>query len=112
MTIMRSIIVYSIFIGLLALSSCSKNYLTRSPYNGLQLSTAIQSEADLLVATTGMYSQLRNTDLYGRTLPVKGDLMGDNIFVTTSNSGRYLSMNNYAFANNDAYASAVWAQAY
>ncbi len=98
--------------GVLLLSSCTKNFLTRNPYNALPLSTAIQSEADLLVANTGMYSQLRNTDLYGRTLPVKGDLMGDNIFVTTANSGRYLSMNNYAFANNDAYASAVWAQSY
>src|SRR6201996_7991743 len=112
MTIMRSIIIYSIFIGTLALTACSKNYLTRSPYNGLQLSTAIQSEADLLVATTGMYSQLRNTDLYGRTLPVKGDLMADNTCVTTANSGRYISMNNFVFANNDAYASAVWQQAY
>lgn len=112
MTIMRSIIVFSIFLGALALSSCSKNYLTRSPYNGLPLSTAIQSEADLLVANTGMYSQLRNTDLFGRTLPVKGDLMADNIFVTTANSGRYISMNNFVFANNDAYAAAVWQQSY
>jgi starch-binding outer membrane protein, SusD/RagB family len=110
---MQQKIVLSLFIaGLLTLSSCSKNFLTRNPYNGLPLATAIQSESDLLVANTGMYSQLRNTDLYGRTLPVKGDLMADNIFVTTANSGRYISMNNYAFANNDAYASAVWQQAY
>jgi len=98
--------------GALFLGSCSKNYLTRTPYNGLPLSTAIQSESDLLVATTGMYSQLRNTDLFGRTLPIKGDLMADNIFVTTANSGRYISMNNYAFANTDAYALAVWQQGY
>lgn len=100
------------FGGVLLLSSCSKNFLTRNPYNGLPLASAIQSESDLLVANTGMYSQLRNTDLYGRTLPVKGDLMADNIFVTTANSGRYIPMNNYVFANNDAYASAVWQQAY
>jgi hypothetical protein len=111
---MRSIIFRSAFIigAILFLSSCSKNFLTRNPYNGLPLSTAIQSEADLLVANTGMYSQLRNTDLYGRTLPVKGDLMADNTFVTTANSGRYISMNNYAFTNADSYASAVWAQSY
>ena len=98
--------------GILLVSSCSKNFLTRNPYNGLPLSTAIQSEADLLVANTGMYSQLRNTDLYGRTLPVKGDVMADNTFVTTANSGRYLSMNTYAFTNADTYASNVWSQAY
>lgn len=105
----RSILVLG---GVLLLSSCSKNFLTRNPYNGLPLSTAIQSEADLLVANTGMYSQLRNTDLYGRTLPVKGDLMADNTFVTTANSGRYLSMNTYAFTNADTYASNIWSQAY
>jgi hypothetical protein len=111
---MKFKIIYSglLLCGALLLGSCTKNYLTRSPYNGLPLSTSIQSEADLLVANTGMYSQLRNTDLYGRTLPIKGDLMADNVFVTTANSGRYLSMNTYAFANNDAYASAIWQQAY
>ena len=110
---MQRKIFLSLFIaGLIALSSCSKNFLTRNPYNGLPLASAIESEADLLVANTGMYSQLRNTDLYGRTLPLKGDLMGDNTFVTTANSGRYISMNNYVFANTDAYAAAVWQQAY
>ncbi len=110
---MKLRIVYTIMIGgALFLSACSKSYLTRNPYNALPLGTAIQSESDLLVANTGMYSQLRNTDLYGRTLPVKGDLMGDNIFVTTANSGRYISLNNYAFSNADAYAAAIWSNAY
>jgi hypothetical protein len=107
-----SILFTTLIGGALLLSSCSKKFLTRSPYNALPLGTAIQSESDLLVANTGMYSQLRNTDLYGRSLPVKGDLMGDNIFVTTANSGRYITLNNFAFANNDTYAAAIWSQAY
>ena len=98
--------------GSLFISSCSKNYLTRTPYNALALPTAIQSESDLLVANTGMYSALRNTDLYGRTLAVKGDLMADNSFVTTANSGRYIPMNSYAFTNADAYAGGIWSNAY
>jgi hypothetical protein len=98
--------------GALFLSACSKNFLTRNPYTALPLGSAVQTEADLLVATTGMYSSLRATDLYGRSLPVKGDLMGDNTFVTTANSGRYISLNEISFTNTDAYALAIWTDAY
>src|ERR1700755_1104893 len=110
---MKSRIISTILLGgVFLLSACSKSYLNRTPYNAQPFSTAITTEADLQTANAGMYSALRNTDLYGRTLPVKGDLMGDNIFVTTANSGRYISMNNYAFTNADSYAGAVWSNAY
>src|ERR1700754_2845494 len=109
---MKHTLLYTLLLGALMTSSCSKNYLTRNPYNGLPLGTAIQSQADLLVATTGMYSALRNTDLYGRTLPVKGDLMADNSFVTPANSGRYIAFNNFVFNNTDANVGAVWQNAY
>ena len=109
---MKQKIVYIFLLGGILISSCSKKYLTRNPYNGLPLATAIQSESDLLVATTGMYSVLRNTDLYGRSMPVKGDLMADNTFVTTSNSNRYISQNNFVFTNADAVAGALWQNAY
>jgi len=93
-------------------SSCSKTFLDDKPTTSVVLSDAIKGEADLLVANAGMYSSLRNTDLYGRTLPVKGDLMADNTFVITSNSGRYISLNQYIFVNNDAYALGIWQGAY
>lgn len=98
--------------SVLMASSCSKTFLDDKPTTAVVLSDAIKQESDLLVATTGMYSALRNTDLYGRTLPVKGDLMGDNTFVITANSGRYISLNQYVFINSDAYASGIWSGAY
>src|SRR5882724_2519952 len=110
---MKNRIIYTALVaGLIILGSCSKKFLTRNPSNGLPLNTAITSEGDLLVANTGMYSVLRNTDLFGRTLPVKGDLMADNSFVTTSNSNRYISVNNMSFTNADAYAGAICTQSY
>ncbi len=93
-------------------TSCKKSYLTRDPYNAVSLSTAIKSEADLSVALNGVYSQLRNTDLFGRTLPLKGDLMADNVYVTTSNSNRYISINNFTTTSADAYPGAIWPNAY
>ena len=99
-------------VGILILASCSKDTLNLNPNNAVALSSAIKTESDLLVALVGAYSSIRNTNLYGRTLPVKGDLMADNTYVTTSNSGRYITMNNYAFNNGDGDAGGVWSSAY
>ena len=101
-----------LFFSLAAFVGCKKSYLDRKPYNAVVLTDAIKNESDMSVALNGAYAGMRNTDLYGRTLPVKGDIMADNTFVTTSNSGRYISMNNYIFTTTDAYASAVWPNAY
>jgi starch-binding outer membrane protein, SusD/RagB family len=93
-------------------SSCKKDYLTRDPYNAVALGSAITSEADLSVALNGVYGGLRATDLFGRTLPLKGDLMADNTFVTTSNSNRYITVNNFTTTVADAYAAAIWSNSY
>jgi hypothetical protein len=99
-------------LAMLFITSCKKKYLTRDPYNAVPLGSAITSEADLSVAVNGVYSGLRNTDLFARTLPVKGDLMADNTFVTTSNSNRYITVNNFTTTAADAYAAAIWAGSY
>jgi len=91
---------------------CSKSFLDAKPYGSVVLSQAINSEDDMNTAINGLYSSLRATDFYGRTFAVKGDLMADNAFLSNSNSGRYLSFNNYNFNKTDSYASAVWINAY
>src|SRR5689334_1519395 len=106
------LIISILLVSTLLMTSCSKDYLNRAPYTGVPLNTSIQTEADLLVALTGAYSNLRATDLFGRTLPVKGDLMADNSYVTTANSNRYISMNNYVYTAADAYAAAIWQNGY
>src|SRR5258706_12510760 len=111
---MKSAIKYSA-IPLIVLTffvSCSKSYLDKKPYTSNNLSTAITNENDMKVATSGMYSALRGTDVFARSVMVKGDLMADNTFVTTSNSGRYISLNNFVFNNGDAYAAGLWQGAY
>src|SRR6201746_1570934 len=77
------------------LGSCSKTFLTKTPNDALALSTAITTEADMKNALGGAYAILRGTNLYGRTLPVRGDLMADNEYVSSSNSGRYIAWNNF-----------------
>lgn len=94
------------------LSSCSKSFLTKTPNDALALSTAITSEADLKNALGGAYAILRGTNLYGRTLPVRGDLMADNEYVSSSNSGRYTAWNNFNQISTNADASGIYDYAY
>ncbi len=110
---MKNKIIYIVaLLALLPFTSCRKGYLDKKPPSSVLLVDAIKSEGDLLVALAGTYAGLRSTNLYGRTLPVKGDLMSDNAYVTTSNSNRYISMNNYVFTATDGDAGGVWGSAY
>ena len=100
-------------IGTIAmLFGCSKTFLDQKPYNSVVLSDAIKTEDDMSTALTGLYASLRATDFYGRTYAVKGDLMADKCFLSSANSGRYVSFNLYNFTKTDGYASAVWQNGY
>ncbi len=107
----RTNLIVAAFAGLLVVS-CKKEYLDKVPYNALPLATSISTEVDMNTVLTGVYSGLRATDLFGRTLSVKAEVMSDNAFVTTSNSGRYLTPNNFVFSATDAYAAGIWQNAY
>lgn len=93
-------------------SSCGKEFLDQKPYTSVSTDDALKTAADMRLALTGTYSGLRNTDLYGRTLLVFGDLLADNVFVSTVNTGRYLSEKTYAIVVNDGDVSGVWRNAY
>jgi starch-binding outer membrane protein, SusD/RagB family len=92
--------------------SCKKSFTDLKPYNALPLPDALSSEAGLNTAVNGMYASLRSANLYGRTLPIKGDLMGDNVYVKAANSGRYLDFNDYNIVVANANAQGVWQSAY
>jgi len=104
--------IFSAILLFIVFTGCKKTFLDQKPYSSVVLQEAIQNEADLNTAVNGLYSSLRVTDLYGRSYAVKGDMMGDKCFLSSSNSGRYLVFNNYNFNKTDGYASAIWLNAY
>jgi hypothetical protein len=111
---MKSIKIFSI-IGLLMgmiFSSCKKEFMDLKPYNALPLADAYSNEANLSTALNGLYASLRSANLYGRTLPIKGDVMADNVFIKPSNSGRYLDFNDYNIIVSNGNANGVWGSAY
>lgn len=105
------IFVLSIIIAT-ATTSCKKSFFNLVPYDGSPANGGISSDADMNVLANGMYAGLRNVNLYGRTLPVKGDLAADNVYLKNGNSGRYLPFRDFNETTADGTATAVWNAAY
>jgi hypothetical protein len=100
-----------ILIAGLLVASCNKDFLDKKPYNSVLLSDAIKSEADLSTTINGAYSELRLYALFGTFLPVKGDLMSDNTFVTTTGRN-FIEQNTFSFTNISSEPLDFWSAAY
>jgi hypothetical protein len=88
--------------------SCKKKFLDLPPYNAVPVDQAYTTEADLSTAVNGLYSTLRNAATFGRALPLKGDLMADNVYLKFGNSGRYLTYRDYNQTVANGEANDAW----
>ena len=93
-------------------SACKKDFLNKEPYGSLPTGEAITNAADMRTALNGIYAALRSPNLYGRTIPLVGDLLADNVYISTTNSNRYLEFQNINFTVNNANAAGIWQTAY
>ena len=113
---MRKIIKYKLLtvitIFIMALPACKKEFLEKLPPTSLTPELALATEADLQTALMGTYAGLRTTDLFGRSVPVFGDLMADNSYVSLTNSGRYTLFNTYTYNITDGNVVGAWRGAY
>ena len=107
---LNKLIFYSFCVMLIVSSvGCEKSYLQKDPSTGVALNIAITSESDLKAATAGIYAQLRDYRIYGRNLIAKGDIMSDNVYVSSSNTGRQAAnFNVYNFIATDADATNIF----
>ncbi len=94
------------------LVACSKGFIQKSPADSIPLDEALADEVGVTNALNGAYAQLRSVGLWGRDLPVIGDLQAGNTFIETTNSGRYLAQYSYNLINSDDIALAIWTAAY
>ena len=111
-TIFSKYKLFTAFVAIIFAASCGKQFTDQKPYTASVVSEAIQNEGDLNTAVNGLYASMRATDFYGRTYAVKGDLMGDDCFLSSANSGRYNNLNLYTMVNTDGYASSIWLNSY
>jgi hypothetical protein len=94
------------------LASCSKDFIEKLPEDAVSTSEAIIDESSMQSALNGAYAELRALGLYGADIPVIGDLLADNSFVQTGNTGRFLTTYQYTFIVDDSYYSTIWNNAY
>lgn len=97
---------------LVSLASCKKSFLELNPPTSLTPEAALATEADLQVALRGAYAGLKSTALYGRSLMVIGDMMGDNTYQSTLNTNRYTLFNNYTYTVTDGDVAGLWNASY
>lgn len=106
----------SIYLALAALllitASCKKSFLDQTPPNGVPVSESIQTDNDLADAVNGMYVDMKLYEFFGRDCPVLGDLLADNTYVSSTNSGRYLTESNFSFIATTGEASDMWDYGY
>ncbi len=105
------------FIALVAamsLGSCTKSFVNKLPAGSIVTSDSLllNSASALQSAINGVYAELRNVDQYGRDWPVIGDLMADNTYVDSRNSGRYITQFAYQVPVTDQVPQAMWAESY
>ncbi len=109
---MKNKIFLALSILLLTAVSCKKSFLERTPSNGLPADQVIVNEGGMRDALNGLYASLRTANLYGRTVPLLGDLLADNVFIHSTNSNRYIAEYQYTFTTLNANAQGVWTDAY
>jgi hypothetical protein len=101
-----------LIVGGILLGSCKKDFLDLKPYNQVAADVAITNETDMQAAVNGAYAALRDVDLFGRTIPLIGDLLADNVYIAIVNSNRYLAEFNYSYLNTHANSLSTWSDAY
>ena len=109
---MKKILFFVSLVVIIATSSCKKKFLDLFPYDQVPQDKAIIDEAGMQAAVNGLYAQLRNTSLFGRSLPLYGDIIADNVFISTQNSNRYIAEFNYTYTNTNADMLGTWGEAY
>ncbi len=101
-------ILYSIILGGVMFTGCSKDFLDKSPQYALETSKAISNVDDAEVAVNGMYSALLSSSYYGRSFMVTPDVMADNTRISAGNSGRFLTEYQYSLIATSGNPRDLW----
>src|SRR5690606_7592140 len=86
--------------------------LDRKNPQSVSLFETINDYASLSAAANGAYVPFKSTNYYNRSFILIPDLLGDNVFVSQSNGGRYLDFDNFSISSSDGYISGAWSVMY
>ena len=108
----KNIIAFAVLCAFVLSTACKKEFLERTASNQLPTESSITNEGGMKDAINGLYASLRTANLYGRTVPLLGDLLADNSFIHSTNSNRYIAENQYTFTATSGNALGIWTDAY
>jgi len=106
---MRNFIIY-IFL-LLSFTACNDK-LTLSPAVSLPTEDALTNIAGVKAGISGMYAGMRSVNYYGRNFLVIPEVAADNVYLSASNSNRFLSSFRVTWLTADPDITSFWNQAY
>ncbi len=104
--------IYILLVVVAILASCKKSFLDEKPPSADPVTVAIKTESDLSDAVNGMYNSMRSLNSFGAYVPVLGDELADNAYVSSSNSGYFLAEQNYLLLAVNAEAQSIYSQCY
>ena len=93
-------------------SSCSESFLDINPEQSVAAESAVVDLVTLQTALYGTYSKLQNNDYYGRTMYIIPELMADNLYLSSRNTGRYLEYENFVVSERNGEAEGLWEKGY
>lgn len=108
----KRIFAFTILCAGMVFASCKKQFLERTPSNQLPSEQVITTEGGMRDAVNGLYASLRTANLYGRSIPLLGDLLADNAVIHPTNSNRYIAENQYTYTALGATGLGIWTDAY
>ncbi len=104
------------YIGLLSLAitlnSCNDVDIDSAPITNVEVGSSISNLTSATAAVDGMYDLMNRRDYYGRELFVSPEVSSDNILVSPSNSGRYLTQYQYSVLPTNGFLTNVWDNLY
>jgi hypothetical protein len=100
------------FIIVVFAASCKKNFLELQNPTALSPDQSLSSESDLQVALRGAYSGMRSANNQARTIPVFGDILADNGYISVANSNRYTYANTLTWTTANTDMLNFWTTSY
>lgn len=76
----------SILVCAITLSSCTEERLNESPVDQFPLNTPLVTESDMEFLVNGIYDQYSTAAGFGADALIFGDLISDNVFITSQNT--------------------------
>jgi hypothetical protein len=109
---MKNQYTYLLFACAILFSSCKKEFLNQTPPTGVPVPSAIKTENDMADAVNGMYNAMYTSTLFGTDIPVLGDLLADNVYISSNNAAIFLNENNYSVSPTTQEPLDIYSQGY